>query len=166
MKESTNVEKLIFRDVLGLGGKFMIGSIVCVVTICVVVVMTLTIGKIHHTVTVNRAPQYQLNTTWQSEDGSIVFYVKNYKAVGTMIVNGQELNIYIQFNVKGGDGAEIYPARVLNEEIIKKESMWEKCSCSYKSKNKFVITIEEGTYLEEGKRITFYRVDGSTITSE
>lgn len=104
----------------------------------------------------------QANTTWVSDDESIVFHVNdNHHATGTINVNGEIIDIYVTEGPLRGREMHVYPINVLEDEVISESDKYEWWICSYKSKKKFVATVEKSTFHETGQKITFRRVDDS-----
>ena len=101
----------------------------------------------------------QPNTTWISEDKTIVFSVDpNTKITGTINLDEKCYDFYL-VDFMGAD-IIIYPTSAIEKEgPIDDNEKYEYWSCSYKSKKKFVATVKKTTFFEEGQKITFYRVD-------
>ena len=101
----------------------------------------------------------QANTKWVSADGTIVFCVNdNHKATGTMLINGEIIDIYMAEGPLRSEEMHIYPKSVLQHEVISENDKYEFWICSYKSEQKFIATVEKTTFYETGKKITFHRV--------
>ncbi len=100
----------------------------------------------------------QPNTQWMSEDGTIVFNVdSNGKSTGPMYIGEENFEFYL---VEFMGIISIYPIDVLEQKIISEiVDKYEGWSCSYKSKKKFVATVNKTTIFEEDQKITFYRID-------
>lgn len=112
---------------------------------------------------------HQQNTKWKSEDGSIVFYTdEQYHSIGRMTVG--EVSIDIMVTVSLYNGMEIYPLDTVETNewgyVVNDEFRIERWSCSYDSKTKCTVKVEETTYFKKGQRITLCRVDDDTALSE
>lgn len=104
----------------------------------------------------------QPNTHWVSSDGTINFYVdSNRKATGTMLVNGERMEIYMNEGQLRSSEMNIYTIDILSKERIEIEDKYEHWVCSYESESMFVATVEKTTFYEIGQEIVFYRVDNS-----
>ena len=104
-----------------------------------------------------RSPFRQEDTKWASDDGTINFYVdSDRKATGEMVVDGECIEFYITDNMAAE--ISIYDKRVLDDEFIKEEDMYENWICSYKSKDRFVATVEKTTYFKVGQKISFKKI--------
>ncbi len=115
-----------------------------------------------------RDPLKQPYTKWESECGDIVFYVdENSHALGTMKADKDIVDFCI---VPMGSYSEhsiaLLNVSALDDNIIQDTDKYEICNVSYKSKKTFVITIERGTYFEEGRKFTIHRVAENVLPSE
>ena len=108
----------------------------------------------------NWNPCIQKNTKWASEDDSIVFTVGDAGATGKMSVDDSEIEFYMITDM--GGTIELHPIEVSETKAIYYEKRYEFWECSYKSKNKFVATVKETTFLKEGEKITFNKVSDNT----
>lgn len=105
-----------------------------------------------------RRPTSQAGSVWTSDDGLVRFETgqDSYSAKGSMIINGQTMEIYLSFD--HGTGLEIHPVEVMDAPYISYETRFEIWVCSFKSMEKFTATVEETTYFEKGQTFTFHRV--------
>ena len=133
-------------------------AIIATIVVCSLVLLVINAALNKHwriTNSINSQP----NTQWISEDGTIVFNVDpNGKSTGTMYIGEDNFDFYlVEFM---GVDITIYPINVLEQESINEMvDKYEYWSCSYKSKKKFVATVEKTTFFEKGQKITFYRID-------
>jgi len=108
---------------------------------------------------IGKRPSDQPGTEWISEDGSIIMrFVDGVGVVGTMTFDDKVIDVYITNDSPTGTWLYLFPASVLDEEVVT-EKPYEKWSCSYKSKKKFVATVKETTFFEVNQTIVFHRVD-------
>lgn len=111
-----------------------------------------------------RRPCNQPNTTWTSDDERIIFTVDtNNWAKGKMIIDDKPVEFYMTNDM--GSGMHIYPITVFENNIIDEATKYEYWLCSYKSKNKFVITVKRTTYFNIGDTIEFNKVADNTSLS-
>ena len=99
-----------------------------------------------------RNPNEQYNTEWISDDKSITFFVDDEgTATGTMIFDKKVVNFQL---CSWLSEVSIY---TLDQDGNKYEcEFW---LCSYKSKKKFVATVEKTTFFKVGQKITFQQVE-------
>ena len=99
-----------------------------------------------------RNPNEQYNTKWISDDKSITFFVDNKgNETGTMICDNKVVNFQLCSCLSE---VSIY---TLDQDGNKSEcEFW---LCSYKSKKKFVATVEKTTFFKVGQTITFQQVE-------
>ena len=99
------------------------------------------------------------NTKWVSDDESIVLYVENScKIIGTMRVNGDDIEVYVTEGPGRAQELNIYPIGVLDQTIISEEDKYEYWSCFYKSENEFVATVKKTAFYKLGQKIRFHKV--------
>ena len=102
----------------------------------------------------------QPDTRWESEDGTITFYVdENCVATGTILINGEEVEICLLEGPLRSVELDVFPIDIVETGITSSEDRYEHWLCSYKSEKRFVATVKNTTYFEEGQKITFHRVD-------
>ena len=130
-------------------------KIICIVLI---LVMSFSLYGCFYRAYLGKRPSDQPGTEWVSEDGSIIMRSVDNVVVGTMTFDDKVIDVHITNDSPTGTWLYLYPASVLDEGVII-TSPYEKWSCSYKSKEKFVATVKETTFFEEGQTITFRRVD-------
>ena len=141
--------------------------------ISLLLVMTLTLAGCFHLN--RRAPCQQKLSKWESVDGTIQFEVQAttyledseitvdgrtldvypyYTPVlGTMNVNGEEIEFCVEFGVTE---MVIYPIECLG--VIEKDmDRYEMLECNISTERHYIATVTESTYLEEGQKIHFYR---------
>jgi len=127
--------------------------------ICVLFVFCIfvTFSGCYSPLDLEKRPDSQPNTKWVSENGSIEFYVQeDGKCIGTIIVNGEPIDVLFVFGIK--TTLYIYPLDALDEEtnVLDGDSMLEHWMCSYKSKDKFVVTTtSKSTYFRGDQKIVF-----------
>lgn len=101
-------------------------------------------------------PCRQTNTTWVSEDETIVFHVNgDHVATGTLDVDGELIHIYLAEGPSRSTEMELFPADVLEDEIISEEDRLELWLCTYLSEDKFVAKVENTTFYEPGTEFVF-----------
>lgn len=105
-------------------------------------------------------PNNQPNTKWSSEDGTITFYVdNNYKAIGTMSIDGEKIEIYMVCGPERSQEMFIYPASVLEADQIDTSLRYGYWQCDFKSEAEFVATVKEFPFFEKDYKLRFYRID-------
>ena len=116
----------------------------------------------------DRDPLKQPHTKWESECGDIEFYVdEEHHAIGTMEADGNVIEFCIvSIGSYSEGGIVLLDADALEDGVVQDTEKWELCDISYKSKKTFVITVERGTYLEEGRKFTLHRVAENVFPSE
>ena len=143
--------------------------------ICVVLVLGLTLSGCPNPILEARRPDYQLMSTWVSDDETIQFDVLDewsrveeetvggrtvsaicggVRILGTMAINEEIVTFCAAFDV---NDMSIYPAEYV-EASSRSDVIYETLECSYRSKRHFVAYVTDGTYLEEGQKIHFYRI--------
>lgn len=135
------------------------------ILVVMIIVTAITAFVIHYIVQVeisyiqsDRKPNRQEDARWMSEDGSIEFTVVDHIAYGTMIVDGNAIDVEFV------DG--IGPSRMMQvyEPYSAPLHRYEAWDCWYKSETEFVAKVDKTTFLEKGQKIRFYRVDGFRLT--
>ena len=102
----------------------------------------------------------QTNTTWVSDDGSVVLYVDDdFRVTGTISSNGESIEIYAIEGLESNSNMYIYPKEVLEKEIRSTADRYGYWSCFYLTKNRIVIKEKTTSFFEGGQRIILRRVD-------
>lgn len=101
----------------------------------------------------------QPNTSWVSDDGSIILSVDNEQCTtGTIMVNGESIEVFALEGMQRDSSMSVFHIDLKGKPINKFKDRCEYWDCSYKSEDKFVATVKETTYFEEGQKITFNKV--------
>ena len=104
----------------------------------------------------------QTNTTWESDDGTIHFYVEAEDRIlsitGTMKVKEDVLEIEI---VDGPETSTMLTIYQPSEEERTQGVCYERWSCSYKAEDKIVVKISDSVFDRKGEKIILYRIDDS-----
>ena len=135
-----------------------------IILIILVIILTLTtftgcIARMRLSKNIDNLPLKRPNTTWVSEDGSIVFTVfETGLATGTMTVEDETIEIYI--TCYQTYGMLIYPISVAVDGVTKPNLHFECWSNYYASEDAYIAKVSsETTYFEKGQNIIFIRVD-------
>lgn len=101
-------------------------------------------------------PIRQPNTSWESEDGSVSFYVdENHQIRGTIEKDETIVDIYVTFGLEMSSAMYIFP---LDKETT--GDRYEYWDCSFSSKEKFVVIVKESTFFTPGQKIMFQKTGG------
>ena len=126
--------------------------------VCICLILTLT-GCIYKRFLGNR-PWDQPNTTWVSEDNSIVFYIdSNWTGYGTLHHNGE----IVEFCYSEGPSVEIWLYTTDADGKVTDLEYW---YGDFKRNDRFTATVEESTFFKKGDKITFYRVDNENTGAQ
>ena len=141
--------------------------IILIVLVIYTVLMTFT-GCITNT-NDDYIPYRRPDTTWVSEDGTIVFTVsESGSGTGTMTVEDETIEFY--FSAYFDHGIYIFPISVTTEEIpeptlpnlLIRDLEFEYWGNSSTGKDIYIVYVWETTYFEKGQEIVFHRVDDNS----
>lgn len=105
----------------------------------------------------------QPNTSWVSDDGSVIFSVDNDgNAMGIIRVNGESVEVIVVEGVERDTGMYLFYSDHQGRPANQFDNKCEYWQCSYKSPDMFVATVKETTFFEEGQKITFNKVTESS----
>ncbi|MBQ6396564.1 MAG: hypothetical protein IJI06_00275 [Oscillospiraceae bacterium] len=118
-------------------------------------------------ITLFQLPFYQPNTSWVSEDGTIIFSVSPYpndpylvkqtRAEGTIQTNKETVQVYI-CGGKSTPFITVYP-RHDDIDFEDETELLELWVGRMHGNRRFTVEVRSTTFLEEGQTITFYRKD-------
>jgi hypothetical protein len=107
-------------------------------------------------------PCSQPNTKWESEDGTITFYVdNNHQIFGTMNVGDELIDVYIAFGAERDTSMYIYPASAVDREknVVYDWLKYGYWHCDFESESEFVATVRDFPFFEKGDKFIIHRVD-------
>lgn len=134
---------------------FVLQSVCIVALLTITFVLVLVINSfVRHWQFENWYLGKQPFTTWISEDGTIEINVETY---GDLTVTIKLEDETIQFNDATFVGYN--HTIVMGEGDEQNKILVEWWSCKFKTKNKFVATIDKSTYFQEGQKIVFNKVE-------
>ena len=155
--------------------KIIIISLLCLLALFCVLVLVSILAMSRVPIFEVKRPDEQYFSQWESKDGTIQFEVKSgysqdtvvthgdrtipmreyiVPIFGTMKVNGEDIEFYVEF---GTEEMLIYPPECLEVTTKDIDAHYEILRCRFITDSHFVATVEESTYLEEGQKIHFYR---------
>ena len=137
---------------------FGVSTMKKVLSIILVFTIIILFSACMHPGMMERKPFNKPNSKWQSEDGTVVFYVgENGRYTGTMCINGEIIEVYLCHDT--ALGMHIFPISVLEAEAIDEAKKYEYWECLFISKEKFIATVKRTTFFEVGKKFTFHCVE-------
>ena len=126
--------------------------------VCVIILTPFIFGKMYH-ISIDNIPTSQKNTTWISEDKTIVFSVNENYDVAGYLYDDEHNKIEFFLTIGRDMNVHLYPISVLDEDYIRESERFEYWKCGYfLNEDKFVAKVEESMYFQKGERITFYKV--------
>ena len=116
------------------------------------------VDSIIHRDMYDNSPIYQRGTKWESKDSIVELnHFSDGYVLGTLETESESIDV--QFFIYKYDIYVLSIEEGLNNYLLPPESgeYLEKWKCDYLSKDEFVAVVEETTYFEVGKKITFHR---------
>lgn len=116
------------------------------------------------------APWAQIGTKWSLSDGSACIWMDNYEPYLTEIHNSEHVLYYTEIS-KNGDYFGIYTVETFGDrydddgrKIIEPIETW---VCTSYNDDSFTVEVTENhSFYEEGKELTFYRVEENIDSAE
>jgi len=110
---------------------------------------------VNRTIRLNHTPFDHENSIWIAENGNISF--KTEDRLGEIITEDRTVKFLMRIDMSYG--LYLYPSDAKNFG----DNMIEQWRWSYRGQDKFVATVIQSSYFEEGEKITFYRFDADEI---
>ena len=109
-------------------------------------------------------PFVNRQTAWESDDGKITFYVpEEGGGIGTMQIGDKSIDIIVGYTICGTE-VSIWDASA-RDNGFPQNLHYETLHGIHYGKKKFVAKVDETTFFKKGQKITFYRVDNSTVNT-
>ena len=107
----------------------------------------------------NHNPVKQPGTTWETEDGRVIFSVSDDdlpNIIGQIHTEDSDVSIQLHIGLYSSVFEVTYKVyEQQRDQLIIADEIWNTCTVT---KNKFVVEIIESNYFEEGEVLTFYKV--------